>query len=184
MSKYFFDTEFVENGSQFPIEFISIGIVAEDGRTYYAINLKMWAYRKTKKGFQQKYNLGEDDWVWNNVMMSLEDDSSLYKQPEQIAQEILGFVGEDKDPKFWAYYSAYDHVVLCQLFGKMVDLPEHFPMYTRDLKQLCDELGNPDLPEQGEGEHNALEDAHWNVEAYNFLQEVLKSKAEKLLGGN
>jgi hypothetical protein len=42
-------------------------------------------------------------------------------------------------------------------------------MYTRDIKQLCDDLGNPKLPEQGEGEHNALYDARWNKLAYEFL---------------
>ena len=43
-------------------------------------------------------------------------------------------------------------------------------MYTRDLKQWCDSLGNPRLPEQGKGEHNALADARWNRDAYLFLQ--------------
>ena len=34
--KYFLDTEFIEDGKT--IDLISIGIVAEDGREYYAIN--------------------------------------------------------------------------------------------------------------------------------------------------
>jgi len=34
--KYFFDTEFIEDGRT--IDLISIGIVSEDGRDYYAIN--------------------------------------------------------------------------------------------------------------------------------------------------
>jgi len=41
---------------------------------------------------------------------------------------------------------------------------------SRDLKQLCDEKGNPKLPEQGKGEHNALADACWNMKAYEFLE--------------
>ena len=36
--KYFFDTEFCERGNMHPIELISIGIVCEDGREYYAVN--------------------------------------------------------------------------------------------------------------------------------------------------
>lgn len=39
----------------------------------------------------------------------------------------------------YGYYSAYDHVALCWLFGKMIDLPKGFPMYTIDLKQTFDE---------------------------------------------
>jgi uncharacterized protein YjfI (DUF2170 family) len=34
--KYFYDTEFIDNGRI--IDLISIGVVAEDGREYYAIS--------------------------------------------------------------------------------------------------------------------------------------------------
>lgn len=50
-----------------------------------------------------------------------------------------------------------------------MDLPKGWPMYTRDIKQWCDELGNPQLPEQGKGEHHALADARWSREAWLFL---------------
>lgn len=42
--------------------------------------------------------------------------------------------------QFYGYYSAYDHVVLCWLFGKMIDLPDEFPYYTIDLKQELDNI--------------------------------------------
>jgi hypothetical protein len=53
----------------------------------------------------------------------------------------------------------------------MMDLPDGIPMYTKDIKQLCDSVGNPKLPEQGKGEHNALDDARWNMKAYKYLLE-------------
>ena len=78
----------------------------------------------------------------------------------------------------------------------MIDLPEGFPMYCRDLKQTLDEKweylnGNkvnpiykdyrgtcyqsvrdlPNYPKQL-NEHNALDDARWNFELYKFLQEL------------
>lgn len=34
--RYFYDTEFIEDGHT--IDLISIGVVAEDGRSYYAIS--------------------------------------------------------------------------------------------------------------------------------------------------
>lgn len=34
--RYFYDTEFIEDGQT--IELVSIGIVAEDGREYYAVS--------------------------------------------------------------------------------------------------------------------------------------------------
>lgn len=41
-------------------------------------------------------------------------------------------------PEFWGYYGDYDWVVFCSLFGKMINLPQGFPMYLRDLKQALD----------------------------------------------
>jgi hypothetical protein len=58
---------------------------------------------------------------------------------------------------------------LCQLYGTMMDLPKGWPMYCRDVKQWCDMLGNPKLPEQKSTEHHALLDAHWTREAWLFL---------------
>jgi hypothetical protein len=96
------------------------------------------------------------------------------------ATKILGYHEETKTtynvfgekPEVWAYYADYDWVVFCQLFGTMMDLPKGYPMYCRDIKQECDRLGNPRLPEQGKGEHNALADARWNKKAYEFLKTV------------
>ena len=54
--KYFFDTEFSENGST--IDLISIGIVAEDGREFYAQNSEC------------KFD-NANDFVWRNVFPHL-----------------------------------------------------------------------------------------------------------------
>lgn len=161
--KYFYDTEFIEDGKT--IDLISIGIVAEDGRTYYAISNEFDATKA-------------NSWVTENVLSKLETDPVLYKSRKQIKEDLLVFIGHENDivafpedgkPEFWAYYADYDHVVLCQLFGTMMNLPKGWPMYTRDVKQLCDSLDNPRLPEQIVGEHNALDDAKWNKTVYEFL---------------
>ncbi len=57
------------------------------------------------------------------------------------------------------------------LYGcvKYIIAPKGWPMYCRDVKQLCDSLGNPKLPEQTEAEHHALNDARWTKQAYEFL---------------
>jgi len=92
-----------------------------------------------------------------------------------------GFI-QMPDPavEFWGYYSAYDHVALCQLFGTMMDLPKGFPMYCRDLKQWCDSLEGLvgrriKLPQQGKSEHHALADARWNRETWAFLKKIESS---------
>lgn len=99
---------------------------------------------------------------------------------EQIASEIIEFCNPTKygKPVFWGYYADYDWVVFCQLFGTMMDLPKGFPMYCCDIKQWCDMLGNPKLPEQGKGEHHALADARWNRQAWEFLQKYSMNDEE------
>lgn len=76
--------------------------------------------------------------------------------------------------EFYGYYSDYDWVVFCWVFGRMNDLPKGFPMYCKDLKQIVDDLKlnqnwmiencpNP------VGEHNALVDAKWNLKLFNQI---------------
>jgi hypothetical protein len=154
MSKYFIDTEFLENGLG-PIYLLSIGIVAEDGREYYAVN--KWC----------PVDLA-NDWVKENVLPHI--DWNEGRSSTRIMLDIEEFVNAgDGKPEFWGYFADYDWVVVCQLFGRMIDLPKGWPMYCMDIKQLCVSLGNPKLPEQGKGEHNALADARWNKMAYDFL---------------
>lgn len=45
-------------------------------------------------------------------------------------------------PVFIGYYCDYDWVLFCSLFGKMIELPEGFPMFCIDLKQMLDEALN------------------------------------------
>jgi hypothetical protein len=92
-------------------------------------------------------------------------------RPKSYAHSFRLKANQSK-PEIWAYYADYDWVAFCQIFGTMMDLPKGFPMYCRDIKQECDRLGNPDLPSQEQGEHNALYDARWNKQAWEFLQAI------------
>jgi len=149
--RFWFDTEFYEKGRT--IDLISIGIVAADGRQYYA---------ETRMA---KLLCSRSEWLENNVLPHL---IGPIRDVSVIADEIVDFMGEK--PEIWAYFAAYDWVVLCQLFGTMMDLPKGWPMYCRDVKQLCDMLGNPDLPIQTGAEHHAIADALWTRDAHHFLQ--------------
>lgn len=100
-------------------------------------------------------------------------------------------------PEFYGYYADYDWVLFCSLFGRMIDLPTIFPMYCHDLKQMMDEKvsrftnsdyfthfhqkeplsfeeklrlykDGPNFPQQ-KNEHDALADAKWNKELYEYL---------------
>ena len=167
--KYFIDTEFKEKPNT--IQLISIGIVAEDGREYYAIS----------KNFNVK-EVWDDEWLRENVLFPIYIENvhgdmrnripytkagmrrliySIGKPSHQIAKEVLYFCSnkyfdqtgfdlkeavkyelyDNFKPEFYGYYADYDWVVFCWLFGRMIDLPRGFPMYCRDLKQMMDESG-------------------------------------------
>jgi hypothetical protein len=237
--KYFIDTEFLEGtqdktifgikyGETKPtIDLISIGIVAEDGREYYAIskdfNLKEAWNRYDIKSYSGKGGIGENThekvyWIRDNVLKPIFyemygkdinfhniDNYFTYKEfkkfinkygksNKQIAEEILRFISTSEcrmvekygdKPEFYGYYSDYDWVVFCWLFGRMIDLPNGFPMFAFDLKQELDDVNkerqkqsrtfdikkHPNYPNQT-NEHNALADAKWNKKLYKFLNMV------------
>lgn len=142
--KFFYDTEFLEDGRT--IEFISIGIVAEDGREYYAVNRDADWNR-----------IGAHEWLMANVVPHLSP-MTEWKPKTQIRDEVAAFI-LDVEPELWAWYSSYDHVVLAQLFGTMLDLPAGIPMYTNDVRSLVDWTGVDELPKQSGTAHDALDDA-------------------------
>lgn len=166
MTVYAYDTEFIENGST--IDLISIGIVADDGREYYAVNSDMPIDRITKNDWlmenvapslpgSEPYRLDGGRWMW--VLTKL---ASEVKPKWVIANEVRDFLLAGDGCELWADYCAYDHVVLCQLWGSMMTLPGGIPMWTHDLQQLK-EVTDFDWPIQlDDGEHNALADA-WHV---------------------
>lgn len=152
--RYFLDTEFIESGRTKPVQLISIGIVAEDGREFYAVS--------------SEFNPDDaNEWVKENVLSQIRLDTRT--SIDAIRKYLLDFIGTAK-PQFWGYYADYDWVGFAQIFGTMIDLPKGWPMYCNDIKQLAVSLGDPKLPEQGKGEHNALTDARWNKAAFEFLQ--------------
>ena len=172
MTRYFTDTEFIEDGRT--IDLLSIAIVAEDGRELYA---------ESSEADMSRAN----DWVREHVIPHLWSQQVNRRKANEwtrdggvgglmtrrnIACEVRAFCdpGRYGRPEFWGYYADYDWVAICQLFGRMVDLPQSWPMYCRDLKQWADDLGNPTLPPQGKNEHHALADAQWNRKAWEFLK--------------
>lgn len=175
--RYWFDTEFLEDGKT--IDLISIGVVAEDGREYYAVSSEFDEFRAFEHDWLRENVLPHLPYVraaWANPKAAfqpffLERVTEAWKPRRTIREDLLLFCNPSQygEPEFWAYYADYDWVALCQLFGKMIDLPRDWPMYCRDLKQVADMLGAPRFPEQESSEHNALADAHWNKQSWDLL---------------
>lgn len=231
--RYFLDTEFMEGFTKpnwvervifdrkptHYIDLISIGIVCEDGSSYYAVSNE-YDYKKANK------------WVVDNVIsnMYIQEVSggrrnqlsvknfhkSVGKSNNQIAQEIKNFVEYEGlyvvsektfkanplaylDINFYGYYSDYDWVLFCSLFGTMMNLPNSFPMFCIDVnqflyqyatkvvkgevdvivdgkplkaesvKEAVDKIKNLPWYPQQVNEHNALDDAKWTAALFRML---------------
>lgn len=161
----------------------SIGVVAEDGREYYAEWLEYLQYA-TFGG------IDVNDFVKEHVLPQLTQLPEIRKMSRwygtqrmdtpvrddgEIKADLLAFLNPVKygKPEIWGYFADYDWVLFCQTFGRMVDLPEGYPYWCRDLKQEMEARGLKrwDLPKQ-EKEHHALEDARWNMQVLKGLQPI------------
>ena len=121
--KYWLDTEFIER--PYSIDLISVGLVAEDGREFYAESKKSTgAYRG-----------------------STLKPSAATAWPGDAAgghgYAVRRFVEHDEHPVFWGYFPAYDWVAFTWLFGDMNEVPFHFAQLCLDVKQWAIELGDP-----------------------------------------
>jgi hypothetical protein len=114
------------------------------------------------------------------------------KTREQIANEIKDFYTDSINnetalitdiPEFYGYYSSYDWVVFCQLYGESSGLPAIFPLYCTDLKQTLrekwtpfsnDHVGLEDHPDvmRKETSYNSLQNAVWIKYLYKFLNKL------------
>lgn len=145
--RIYYDTEFVEDGRT--IELISIGMVAEDERELYRVSSEFDMERARAH-----------PWIRDHVLPHIDEGGAERRLREDIANDVREFILTTPEPSLWAWYGAYDHVALCQLWGPMIELPKGVPMWTNDLKTLAMIYGNPPMPKQpAEEEHHALFDA-------------------------
>ena len=182
-----YDLEFLEDGRT--IELISIALVCDDGREYYAVNSdapwerirehswlmeNVWPHLPLvghKSGL--KYAGGGEHKVGLTSPGTLDRRDSRVKPHWVIANEVRDFIQATPDVELWANYGAYDHVALAQLWGPMIALPAGVPMFTNDIQQEARRLGVPwnELPKQENAEHNALADARHNQVVRRWLEE-------------
>ncbi|MCA2210671.1 polyadenylate-specific 3'-exoribonuclease AS [Nocardia rosealba] len=156
--RYFYDSEFVEDGVT--IDLISIGVVCEDGREYYAVSTEFDAGRA-------------GPWVRRNVLPKLPPAGSpLYRSRAQIRDDLFKFFLPRPGvyPELWAWVGAYDHVALCQLWGDMTALPKNMPRYTNELRQHWVAHGSPELPPIPDDAHDALADARHNLAKFEAIE--------------
>ncbi|GAA1300928.1 polyadenylate-specific 3'-exoribonuclease AS [Saccharothrix xinjiangensis] len=158
--RFFYDCEFIEDGVT--IDLVSIGVVDEEGREFYAVSTE---FDPAKAG----------PWVRANVLNQLPPPADrAWRSRERIRNDLLDFLGGPKaqrdDVELWAWFAAYDHVALAQLWGPMPALPRCLPRFTRDLRQRWEDVGKPRLPQPPADAHDALADARHNLERWKVIE--------------
>lgn len=155
--RYFYDTEFIEDGRT--IELVSIGVVAEDGREFYAVSTEFDPDRAIP-------------WVRKNVLDKLPSPADpAWRSRARIRDDLLEFLlAPQEDVELWAWVAAYDHVALAQLWGDMRALPRSVPRFTHELRQRWEDAGSPPLPDAPADAHDALADARHNLTKWHTIR--------------
>lgn len=171
---YFVDTEFSSDkvpSGNINLELISLGLVDDKGRTFYAESTAC-----NPEGFSS--------WIWQNVVPHLEflefagnkkevvstpTNIRMVGSPQEIAHALADFIdndGDPEDPEFWIWFGQHDWVLLCWLFGIDIDdLPEGWPRTYREISQMP---GNSWTPPKMGRNHHALDDAIWHKKIYEL----------------
>jgi hypothetical protein len=154
--RYFYDCEFIEDGER--IDFVSIGVVDETGREFYAVSTEFDPARAI-------------DWVRRNVLDKLPAPADKVWRPrKKIREDLLAFLtGPGEEIELWAWMAGYDHVALAQLWGDMRALPRPIPRFTHELRQRWEDAGSPAVPPQPPDQHDALADARHNLARWNAV---------------
>lgn len=161
--RYFYDCEFIEDGHT--IDLVSIGVVDESGREFYAVSTEFDANRA-------------GSWVRQHVLPQLPPPSERsWKSRSDIREDLYAFLtSRSADIELWAWYAAYDHVALAQLWGPMPTLPRRIPKFTRDLRQRWEDVGKPKLPTAPNNAHDALADAKHNLERWKVIEDFRRKR--------
>ncbi|MEV0715607.1 polyadenylate-specific 3'-exoribonuclease AS [Asanoa sp. NPDC050611] len=165
--RYFYDCEFIEDG--LTVDLVSIGVVDEHGREFYAVSTEFDGSRAVP-------------WVRRNVLDKLPSPADpAWRSRERIRDDLYEFLveplrgsGPGGSLELWAWYAAYDHVALAQLWGAMPALPRVIPRFTKELRQLWDDLGKPPLPPAPADQHDALADARHNLARWHAMRALAR----------
>jgi len=163
LARYFYDCEFIEDGRT--IELVSIGVVCEDGREFYAVSA---GFDPARAGA----------WVAAHVLPKLPPPSDpAWRSRTRIRDDLADFLLAPRLPvQLWAWCAAYDHVALAQLWGDMPALPRAIPRFTYEIRQHWEAAGCPPVPSPGADRHDALADARIGLARWRASERALRSR--------
>lgn len=178
--KLFFDTEFT--GLHQRTTLISLGIISEQGRTFYA-------------EFTDYHADQIDEWLKENVIHKLvlndfdvDRDYSPYSNDvvykgsaEEVVQALMHWLGNDDQYEIWSDCLSFDWVLFCNLFGHAFSVPSNIYYIPFDICTLFKVNGiDPDISREkfGCGEHYADMPKHnalWDARVIKMCYDKLNS---------
>lgn len=161
--KYFIDTEFIDR--ERVLDLISLGVVADDGREFYAISTE----------FDPAH---ANTFVRDVVLPQLEPrDHPAWMSRTQMKDRLVEFIGSD-EPRFWSFAGApWDYMAIAQLFPLAERVPDGWLYTAYDVLLLIESAGvsgdDPRLPSAPPDVHHALADARWARELHEAATRLL-----------
>lgn len=185
-TKIFLDTEFT--GLHKNTTLISIGLVSECGKTFYAemidydyMQLNPWILENVIHNLTNQTML-DNSYTNSEGNMNCKCDSKWLEI--YLKHWLLQF----KEVEIWSDCLAYDWVLFCNIFGEAFKIPENIYYIPFDICTSFKELGiDPDINREeyagmdtgltkGSQKHNALWDAYVIQGCYKKLDEERKYK--------
>lgn len=149
---------------------ISLGIVDENGRTFYA---EFTDYAQNQV----------DIWIQDHVIAHLHSSGGSDRKPDvigpcaKVTRVLEGWLreyGQEAKFEMWGDCLAYDWVMFCQLFGGAMLLPRYFDYIPFDLCTALKLAGHdPDVSRVEFGGR----DSGWEIRRHHALEDALDIKA-------
>ena len=165
--KIFFDTEFT--GLHAKTTLMSIGLVDENGRTFYA---ELDDYDKTQV----------DDWLEDNVVSNFTGENTM--NMKQLKSALTEWLVAYDSVEIWSDCLAYDWVLFNSIFGTAFDIPKNVYYIPFDICTIMKLKGvDPDINREEYAfggvlevaeKHNAL----WDAQVIRACYENLRLEAE------
>ena len=176
-TKIFFDTEFT--GLQQNTTLISIGLISECGKTFYA---ELTDYDRNQV----------NDWIFDNVIVNLlfqglpktglilSNDMNRFEVKANsllVKEQLEKWLSQFEKVEIWSDCLSYDWVLFNQLFGHAFNIPKNVYYIPFDICTLFKIKGiDPDisreeyaLMSENSVKHNALWDAKVIKKCYELL---------------
>ena len=91
---------------------------------------------------------------------------------DRLLEFLTADAGDDSDIELWAWYGAYDHVALCQLWGDDAGAAAGAAaLHPRPAPALVGRRGAAAAAGAGERQHDALADARHNLARWQVIEQ-------------